>query len=507
MSITKVGVLLGLVDSEEEVSDVLADDTVAVTKMPPAKTRGTAANRVTKPTQAATRQTSGKTGTAAAAATATATKASGRKALAEKPANVQEKPTRGKGNKRPAPEEVASIDEDGHDDEDLLAGDAKPKGGRGRPRAAKAPRISNDEEASAADPVEPAIQPAPKRGRKPKSKVETPPLEPEIPETQQAETEIPETQPIETTELSVEGEYEQIDDLPSHNRPGLSSAQIPRTHHVFSTSLRAVPASDSELHDSSMRRRVGELTRKYEALETKYRDLREIGVNEAERNYDRLKKQGEERANTSNQLIATLKAQLSAQTELAKEAQRLRQQLEASQNKVEELRNKADDTNASLSGAKTEIKTLSAKLAAARSADTVNTKVPGSAIKGSNANSRLLANAEAAAQVAQMKEDLYGDLTGLIIRGVKREHGGETYDCIQTGRNGTLHFKLVVGGDEVTEQLDEPQFVYMPQLDPSRDQDLIDVLPDYLVEEINFPQSHAARFYSRVMRSLTERPE
>lgn len=70
-----------------------------------------------------------------------------------------------------------------------------------------------------------------------------------------------------------------------------------------------------------------------------------------------------------------------------------------------------------------------------------------------------------------------------------------------------LHFKLVVGGDELTEKLDEPQFIYMPQLDPNRDQDLIDMLPDYLVEEITFPQSHAARFYSRVMRSLTERLE
>lgn len=70
-----------------------------------------------------------------------------------------------------------------------------------------------------------------------------------------------------------------------------------------------------------------------------------------------------------------------------------------------------------------------------------------------------------------------------------------------------LHFKLAVGCDETSENPDEPQFVYMPQLDPSRDQDLIDMLPDYLVEEISFPQSHAARFYSRVMRSLTERPE
>lgn len=132
-----------------------------------------------------------------------------------------------------------------------------------------------------------------------------------------------------------------------------------------------------------------------------------------------------------------MKAQLTIQTELAKEAQLLRQQLEASQSKAEQLQNKVTDTNASLSEAKTELKTLSTKLAAARSVDPIAVKVPGSAIKGSSANNRMLASAEAAAHLAQMKEDLYGDLTGLIVRGIKQEQGVETYDCIQTGRNGS----------------------------------------------------------------------
>ena len=58
-------------------------------------------------------------------------------------------------------------------------------------------------------------------------------------------------------------------------------------------------------------------------------------------------------------------------------------------------------------------------------------------MKGNNSNIRLLANAESAVQTAQMKEDLYADLTGLIVRGVKHEHGEDVYDCIQTGRNGS----------------------------------------------------------------------
>ncbi|KAI0840842.1 chromosome segregation protein Csm1/Pcs1-domain-containing protein [Hypoxylon sp. FL0890] len=500
MTKAKVAALLGLVESDDEGDDILAEDTRAVAKMAPAKTRAAGTNRVTKPAQNATR------GRKAASTADTATKAPARKALADKPANVQEKSTRGKGSKRAAPEETTPEDEDEHE-EDSTTADAKPKSGRGRPRGAKAPRISNDEDISTTDQQEPTTRPAAKRGRKPKAKADTPPPEPEIPETQPVEDEIPETQAVETTELSVE-EYEQVDDLPSLDRLGLSSARRIRPLNASGVRRRDVPASDSELHEPSMRRRVGDLTRKYESLEAKYRDLREIGVKEAERNYDRLKKQSEERVNTANQLIATLKAQLSTQTELAKESQRLRQELEASRTKVDQLQDKVSDTSASLSEAKTEIKTLSTKLNAARSAEAVVAKVPGSAMKGNNADKRLLANAEAAAQVAQMKEDLYGDLTGLIIRGVKREQNGcDTYDCIQTGRNGTLHFKLAVGSDELTEKLDEPQFIYMPQLDAARDQALIDILPDYLVEEITFPQSHAARFYSRVMRSLTERPE
>ncbi|KAL1838186.1 hypothetical protein VTK73DRAFT_4431 [Phialemonium thermophilum] len=112
------------------------------------------------------------------------------------------------------------------------------------------------------------------------------------------------------------------------------------------------------------------------------------------------------------------------------------------------------------------------------------------------------------AGLMQMKEDLYGDLTGLIVRAVKREGGEDVFDCIQTGRNGTLHFKLSIANDAASsEAFDDAQYLYMPQLDPARDADLIAVLPDYLVEEISFPRAHAAKFYARVMKSLNERPE
>jgi hypothetical protein len=56
-------------------------------------------------------------------------------------------------------------------------------------------------------------------------------------------------------------------------------------------------------------------------------------------------------------------------------------------------------------------------------------------------NAVASANTEAAqaAQLAQLKEDLYGDMTGLIIRSVKEREADHLYDCIQTGVNGSKY--------------------------------------------------------------------
>ncbi|KAF5659359.1 chromosome segregation pcs1 [Fusarium heterosporum] len=260
--------------------------------------------------------------------------------------------------------------------------------------------------------------------------------------------------------------------------------------------------AEYDMNDVSLRRRVGDLTKKYEALEARHRDLREIGVREAERNFDRLKKQAEERTAAATNLIAELKAELAAQTALAKESGELRKQLEASESKAENLEDTIQNLNKSLFGAKTEIKTLSTKLAAVRSGDS-NPRVPGSAIKGAGiANRTAQAEAAHASQaIAQAKEDLYADLTDLIIRGVKQEEAENTFDCIQTGRNGTLHFKLAVENDN---SLDDVHFTYQPQLDAGRDEEMIEMLPEYLTDEIIFPRSQAPKFYSRVNKSLTE---
>jgi hypothetical protein len=70
-----------------------------------------------------------------------------------------------------------------------------------------------------------------------------------------------------------------------------------------------------------------------------------------------------------------------------------------------------------------------------------------------------------------------------------------------------LHFKLSIVPEDKSEDFDDIQFTYLPQLDSNRDRALLEILPDYLTEEITFPKLHAAKFYSRVMKFLTERIE
>ena len=69
-----------------------------------------------------------------------------------------------------------------------------------------------------------------------------------------------------------------------------------------------------------------------------------------------------------------------------------------------------------------------------------------------------------------------------------------------------LQFKLAAANEKAAESYDDAQCSYIPQLDPSRDKALMELLPDYLVDEITFPRPQAAKFYARVVKALTEKP-
>jgi Chromosome segregation protein Csm1/Pcs1 len=297
---------------------------------------------------------------------------------------------------------------------------------------------------------------------------------------------------------------------------------------------RAGSASDTERGggDPNLRRKLGDITRRFENIDLKYRNLKDVGILEANANMEKLRKQCESTTSASAELIASLKKELGMQMPLAHEARQLQLDLQTSKADATKYRSTVSELESSLATAQNEIKVLQAKLAAARnsatSVESATARTPGSAMKNSGqARTVMIGSAEAAqaAQTAQLKEDLYSDLTGLIIRSVKRIEDGDAYDCIQTGRNGSeyhcalfsknmlltlgiaLHFKLVVESDSDgrTTSFEDTEFLYTPLLDSNRDKEMLELLPYYLKEDITFNRHHAAKFYSRVVDALTKK--
>lgn len=133
------------------------------------------------------------------------------------------------------------------------------------------------------------------------------------------------------------------------------------------------------------------------------------------------------------------------QTKAAQESHKLRVQVSQQETAYREAASQLQDVEAELAEARNQIRQLQTKLSAVRTASTTvesvseNGKIPSSAIKTGHGKTVIMGKAETAeaARVAQLKENLYADLTGLIVRGVRQVQGEEVYDCIQTGRNGS----------------------------------------------------------------------
>ncbi|KAK5686344.1 hypothetical protein LTS10_002461 [Elasticomyces elasticus] len=271
--------------------------------------------------------------------------------------------------------------------------------------------------------------------------------------------------------------------------------------------------------DPESRRKLNDLTKKYDTLNLKYQNLQEIGKNNADTNFEKLKKASDEKAKDAAALIASLKKEIAelrkATTSNTSETTGLQKQITILTTANEKLTNEAATLKEKLQTSQNEVKGLEAKLVAARQqvSNGSTQETNGKASSQSALSRSVNANATDAQKEAKMKENLYSDLTGLIIRGVKRKDGEDQYDCIQTGRNGTLHFHLSVADDTGVNNpktpsglsYEEAEFAYEPFLEEPRDRDLLSILPDYLAEEICFPRNHAVKFYSKIVESMTKR--
>ncbi|KAI4261162.1 MAG: hypothetical protein L6R42_003632 [Xanthoria sp. 1 TBL-2021] len=337
-----------------------------------------------------------------------------------------------------------------------------------------------------------------------------------VPESQIPQKVIPDTQEVamdvEPAQSSIQSEADE--EIPQSVFRRTNNAQLnSRPLQPAAVRKQTDYLSDNERGggDPALRRKLGEMTKKYESLELKYKKLTDVGIKEAEANFEKLKMSAEAKSKAANELIASLKKELATQKALAQESRNLQKQLVAKDVDVSKAQALATELSNALSESHNENKVLQAKIASTRTASTViestNSKTPGSAIKGKGSLRTIMvgsAEAAQAAQAAQLKEDLYRDLTGLLVLGVEKGEDADMYDCIQTGRNGTLHFKLGIATN-TDENYEETEFQYTPRLDNDRDRDLLAILPDYLSEEITFSRHNAAKFYGRVVETLTKR--
>ncbi|UKZ59821.1 uncharacterized protein TrAtP1_001113 [Trichoderma atroviride] len=227
--------------------------------------------------------------------------------------------------------------------------------------------------------------------------------------------------------------------------------------------LKFQDSSDDDDDDGDTQQRLAEAYQNYSILEKRFHDLHEIAVKKAEENFELLKAKTSENTRVADEFIAELKEEIAELTKQSQQMEQLQADVSAKKANMEAMQTELAETDQRLAQAKAENKALYLKLAANRTGPGENKPA------------------------AQTKEELYADLTGLIVRDVRRVDKEDVFDCIQTGRNGTLHFKLALEDLEAADSYEDVQFAYRPQLDESRDGDLIDVLPDYLTEEITFP--------------------
>jgi HD-GYP domain-containing protein (c-di-GMP phosphodiesterase class II) len=145
-----------------------------------------------------------------------------------------------------------------------------------------------------------------------------------------------------------------------------------------------------------------------------------------------------------------LKKELTAQRTLAAESKTLRSQIATLQAENQRVITEQKSLTSSLQTSQNEVKALSNKLSAARTntQTETTTKVPGSAMKdrnqrGNSAAATASAKHDDEKHIMKLKEDLYSDLTNLLVHNVKRLEDQDIYDCSQTGRNGSKYLLFV----------------------------------------------------------------
>lgn len=327
---------------------------------------------------------------------------------------------------------------------------AKPKAKRAKTAAATK---------AAKKPAAPKVAPA-KRGRAAKRAPSPEPLA-TIPETQQDPDQMEDVEQSievsldpsnldiaqEPTPKPVQKFFQRAPSVPIqplHPRPSTRPGSAQPMHAPTRDRSASAGGGERRVGDPELRRALHEMTKKYENLQLKYESLEDVGKGDAETNFEKLKRASDQKARDANELIASLKKELAeirkSSSAVTSDASGLQKQVATLTTASEKMTAERDDLKEKLKVSQNEVKSMEAKLIAARqqlSNSALEAKAQASA--ATKLNSSSTAGLGDAQKDAKMKENLYADLTGLIVCGVKRLEGEDVYDCIQTGRNGSTY--------------------------------------------------------------------
>lgn len=414
--------------------------------------------------------------------------------------------------KKRAPAAVSKRNEsDSEGDREHVPVEAKKRGGRQRKPAGRGGKKevvaeeAAEEEAEEVQEVEVVVEKASTRKTIPRGKAAAP--KPRVASAK------PPAEPESESEPEPEPEPESpppVKKAPAQ-RKGRAAPQVKKfVCEVAETQFESEPEvapTPTQVHSSRPEK-------KRDASRFQLEEIREL---EAERALEQFKRNSEKTGKEAENLIKTLQKDLQKKGELADESKALKQKLAAKDAEIAKLQQKVAELTKSVSTAQKENQVLSAKLTAAQ--QTKSQVVPGSAVKNNGIGRGIIPSGGNQDWILAAKEVLYGDLTNLVIMGVKQEAEVKVFECLQTGINGTLHFHLHVrditapkkskapaadgaDGDDV----EEDEYVFVPKLDEKRDSVVISLLPEYLHHEITFAREHAARFYHKINTVLMRQP-
>jgi hypothetical protein len=276
----------GLVDSDsDDVADPVASqlDPIDEQQRPAKKARG-------RPKAAATAAPPG-TNRAEESSTATGSK---RQHMKQEAAAAAKK-TAGRGRARGGGDGTSEQEDDQDSDggqeqvnapQDTSSTKAK-KGGRGRKAGSSAKQVTDDGEfeytPTGSRQLKPAEIQLKKRGAQkplPKMAIE----EPVIPDSQAPQLGGDDA-------ISDQEEEEETETIATRTSPRKSLVNGHQANQPRKRPTVTFADAEKTPSDPDLRRRLGDMTKKYETLESKYRTLREIGIVEANANFEKIKKQ------------------------------------------------------------------------------------------------------------------------------------------------------------------------------------------------------------------------